>query len=75
MDIKKYIYGLGKLARLSADLMARATTAQKNDALIAIAENIQKYRPLLTKANNEDLKLAKEKNIEAALIYRLELTD
>ena len=75
MDIKKYIYGLGKLARLSADLMARATTAQKNDALIAIAENIQKYRPLLTKANNEDLKLAKEKNIEAALIDRLELTD
>ena len=75
MDIKKYIYGLGKLARLSADLMARATTAQKNDALIAIAENIQKYRPVLTKANNEDLKLAKEKNIEAALIDRLELTD
>ena len=75
MDIKKYIYGLGKLARLSADLMARATTAQKNNALIAIAENIQKYRPVLTKANNEDLKLAKEKNIEAALIDRLELTD
>ena len=75
MDIKKYIYGLGKLAKVSAELMARATTAQKNNALIAIAENIQKYRPLLTKANNEDLKLAKEKNIEAALIDRLELTD
>ncbi len=75
MDIKKYIYGLGKLAKVSADLMARATTAQKNNALIAIAENIQKYRPVLTKANNEDLKLAKEKNIEAALIDRLELTD
>ncbi|MDB9751914.1 glutamate-5-semialdehyde dehydrogenase [Gammaproteobacteria bacterium] len=75
MDIKKYIYGLGKLAKVSAELMARATTAQKNNALIAIAENIQKYRPVLTKANNEDLKLAKEKNIEAALIDRLELTD
>jgi glutamate-5-semialdehyde dehydrogenase len=75
MDIKKYIYGLGKLAKVSAELMARPTTAQKNNALIAIAENIQKYRPVLTKANNEDLKLAKEKNIEAALIDRLELTD
>ena len=75
MDIKKYIYGLGKLAKVSAELMARATTAQKHNALIAIAENIQKYRPVLTKANNEDLKLAKEKNIEAALIDRLELTD
>ena len=75
MDIKKYIYGLGKLAKVSAELMARATTAQKNNALIAIAENIQKYRPVLTKANNEDLKHKKKKNIEAALIDRLELTD
>ena len=75
MDIKKYIYGLGKLAKVSAELMARATTAQKNNALIAIAENIQKYRPVLTKANNEDLKQKKKKNIEAALIDRLELTD
>ncbi|GJM04412.1 MAG: gamma-glutamyl phosphate reductase [marine bacterium B5-7] len=75
MDIKQYMQGLGQLARASAGLMARATTAQKNDALIAIADNIQKHRAILTKANAEDLKLAKEKNLEAALVDRLELTD
>jgi len=67
--------GLGQLARASAGLMARATTAQKNNALAAIAENIQKHRSVLTKANSEDLKLAKEKKLESALVDRLELTD
>lgn len=75
MDIKQYMQGLGQLARASAGLMARATTAQKNNALAAIAENIQKHRSVLTKANSEDLKLAKEKKLESALVDRLELTD
>jgi len=75
MDIKQYMQGLGQLARASAGLMARATTAQKNNALVTIAENIQKHRAVLTKANAEDLKLAKEKNLESALLDRLELTD
>ncbi|MFT5396317.1 MAG: glutamate-5-semialdehyde dehydrogenase [Gammaproteobacteria bacterium] len=75
MDIKQYMQGLGQLARASAGLMARATTAQKNNALVAIAENIHKHRAVLTKANAEDLKLAKEKNLESALLDRLELTD
>ena len=64
MDIKKYMLDVGKLARASAGMMARATTAQKNNALHAI-----------TKANEEDLKTAKEKNLDSALVDRLELTD
>ncbi len=75
MDINKYISDLGKLARASAGLMARATTAQKNNALHAIAENIIKHRSILSKANKEDLKAAKDKNLESALVDRLELTD
>ena len=75
MDIKQYMLNLGQHARASAGLMARATTAQKNNALNAIAENIVKHRQALAKANNEDLKTAKEKNLESALVDRLELTD
>ncbi len=75
MDIKKYMLEVGQLARASAGLMARATTAQKNNALHAIAENIIKHRSALAKANEEDLNAAKEKNLESALIDRLELTD
>ena len=75
MDIKQYMLDLGQRARASAGLMARATTAQKNNALNAIAENIIKHRGALAKANEEDLKAAKEKNLESALVDRLELTD
>jgi len=75
MDIKKYMLEVGQLARASAGMMARATTAQKNNALHAIAENIIKHRAALAKANAEDLKAAKEKNLESALVDRLELTD
>jgi glutamate-5-semialdehyde dehydrogenase len=75
MDINKYMLELGQRARASAGLMARATTAQKNNALNAIAENIIKHRQALAKANDEDLKAAKKKNLESALVDRLELTD
>ena len=75
MDIKQYMLDLGQRARASAGLMARATTAQKNNALNAIAENIIKHRGALAKANEEDLKAAKEKQLESALVDRLELTD
>jgi glutamate-5-semialdehyde dehydrogenase len=75
MDIKQYIQGLGQLAKASAGMMARASTAQKNKALIAIAENIHKHRAVLTKANEQDIALAKEKNLEPALLDRLVLTE
>lgn len=75
MDIKQYMLDLGQRARASAGLMARATTAQKNNALNAIAENIIKHRGAVAKANEEDLKAAKEKKLESALVDRLELTD
>jgi glutamate-5-semialdehyde dehydrogenase len=75
MDIKHYMQELGQLARSSAGLMARATTAQKNKALIAIAENINKQRSILIKANEEDLKLAQEKKLDTALLDRLVLTE
>lgn len=75
MDIKQYMQGLGQLARASAGMMARASTAQKNNALEAIADNIHKHRSNLTKANEQDLQLAKEKNLDPALLDRLVLND
>ena len=75
MDIKQYMQGLGQLAKASAGMMARASTAQKNKALIAVAENIHKHRAVLTKANEQDIALAKEKNLEPAQLDRLVLTE
>jgi glutamate-5-semialdehyde dehydrogenase len=75
MDIKQYMQSLGQLARASAGMMARATTAQKNNALAAIAETIIKHSSALTKANEQDLQSAKEKNLDATLLDRLVLTE
>ena len=75
MDIKQYIKETGQKASAAAGMMARANTAQKNEALIAIANSILQHKTALTKANQEDLKTAKEKNLESALLDRLELTD
>ncbi len=75
MDIKQYMQGLGQRAKVSARVMVQATTTQKNNAVIAIADNIQEHRVALIKANVEDLKRAKANNLDATLLDRLELTD
>ncbi len=75
MDIKQYMQELGQLARASAGMMACATTVQKNNAIDAIAETIIKHRSTLNKANEQDLQSAREKNLDAALLDRLVLTE
>lgn len=75
MDIKQYMLALGQSAKVAAELMARATTAQKNKALHCIAENIHQHRVALIQANEQDLQIAKDKNIGTALLDRLMLND
>ena len=75
MDINKYMLDMGKCAKAAAGMMARASTAEKNNALFEIAESILKHHAALIKANEEDIKTAKENNIDAALLDRLVLTE
>ena len=75
MDIQKYMLDLGKRAMASAGMMARASTANKNNALREIAENILKHHAALSKANDQDLQAAKENNLDTALLDRLVLTE
>lgn len=65
---------LGSRARAASREIAKATTAQKNEALLGIADAIDRNRAQLLEANREDLKAAEAKNLEPALIDRLELT-
>ncbi len=55
--------------------IGRASTAQKNQALIAIADRIGEQAEGLKKTNALDLAAGKEKGLDAALLDRLELTD
>ena len=75
MDIETYITDLGSRARAAAREISSATTAQKNAALLSIADAINEGRKSLLESNKEDLIAGEKKGLDAALQDRLELTE
>lgn len=75
MNVAEYMQTLGKQARVASRAMARSSTKDKNNALIAIAAEIQNQRALLRAANAEDMARGQENGLDSALLDRLELTD
>ncbi|PUB89571.1 MAG: glutamate-5-semialdehyde dehydrogenase [gamma proteobacterium symbiont of Ctena orbiculata] len=73
-DLASYMDTLGREARQASRVLASAATAQKNRALEAIAEELDKSREVLAAENGKDLRAGAEKGLEAALLDRLELT-
>lgn len=73
-DLQAYMTDLGRRARAASAMIAKATTGQKNAALIAIAERIDSARETLLAANAQDMAAGREKGLDAALLDRLELT-
>lgn len=65
---------LGESARRAARGMARATSAQKNDALRTLAGLLRSEAPLLTAANARDLENARREGLSEAFIDRLSIT-
>ena len=74
-EIETYMLNLGMQARAASREIARATTGQKNDALLAIAAAIDESRAELMKANAIDMQAGREKQLDAALLDRLELNE
>ena len=74
-DIEAYMIKLGSQARAASRQISKATTAQKNHALLAIADAIDSGRGQLLSANQLDLEAGREKPLESALLDRLELTE
>ena len=66
---------VGQAAREASRAIGRASTAQKDQALNAIADRIGEQSENLKEANKLDLAAGKEKGLDAALLDRLELTD
>lgn len=64
---------LGQQARDAASTLAIASTAQKNAALRAIADQLSQHRAEILAANAKDISAAQATNLEAALIDRLTL--
>ncbi|HTJ96837.1 MAG TPA: glutamate-5-semialdehyde dehydrogenase [Rhodocyclaceae bacterium] len=73
-NIAEYMQGVGKAARAASRAIARASTATKNNALLAIAANIKAREAELLAANAKDLEAARANGLEPAMVDRLTLT-
>ncbi|MGB1237550.1 MAG: glutamate-5-semialdehyde dehydrogenase [Pseudomonadales bacterium] len=75
MNIKEYMTSLGQRARTAADFVASADCAQKNTALLNIADALDTNRQALIDANREDLQRGAEKGLDDAMLDRLKIDD
>lgn len=66
---------IGRLARQASREMLRASGAQKAQALLAMSAGLAEQRKALQASNQLDLDAARARNIEAALLDRLTLSD
>ena len=73
-DVPGYMRGVGALARDAARELARASTAQKNAALMHAATAIEKNSALILAENARDVARAREAGHDAAFVDRLLLT-
>ena len=73
MKLKDKILKIGKNAKIASKELAKTSSQTKNDALLAMAQNINNEKKIILEANKEDVNNAKENNISEAFIDRLEL--
>src|SRR5437016_2985846 len=66
---------MAKQARTAARALAKLTTSEKNDCLIAMADALEQNRDDLKKANARDLETAAQLGLSAAMLDRLRLDD
>ncbi|MGE0859013.1 MAG: glutamate-5-semialdehyde dehydrogenase [Gammaproteobacteria bacterium] len=72
-DVVTYVEGVARAAREASRLLARATSAQKNAALAAIAARLRAEADAILAANRADVEAATTAGLDAALIERLSL--
>lgn len=71
----EYMQQVGQQARSASTQLAKASTQQKNQVLLAIYEELTSAKTDILSANAIDLQHGKNKHLEPALLDRLELTN
>ncbi len=74
LDVTEYMHLVGRGARAASRQIARASTATKNEALLAIADTLIKRDAHILEENAADVRDAKKADLAAPLIDRLTLT-
>jgi len=75
MNVKAYMTTLGEQARKASRALVRATTNEKNAALLAMAAEIENSAESLKMENAKDLENGKANGLDDAMLDRLALTD
>jgi glutamate-5-semialdehyde dehydrogenase len=75
MTLLEQMTQLGRQAKAASRQLARLTTAQKNGALLAMAEALERKSAAIQKANAEDLEKAEDAGLAAPMLERLKLDD
>jgi glutamate-5-semialdehyde dehydrogenase len=70
-DIAAYIKDLGLRARIASRAMSKASTAAKNEALLATAKAVRSHSALILQANAKDVAHAMANHLDQAFIDRL----
>jgi glutamate-5-semialdehyde dehydrogenase len=73
-SLTDYMQTLGQQARAAARVLSGAPTEKKNAALSCIYDALEAGRQHILGANDKDMQRGRERNLEAALLDRLELT-
>ncbi|MBT8571564.1 glutamate-5-semialdehyde dehydrogenase [Polynucleobacter paneuropaeus] len=73
-SIKQMMQEIGQRARVASRAMARASSEQKNQALIQIAKVIRESATEILQVNSLDVEQAKQNSQDAAFIDRLTMT-
>src|SRR5882724_3784373 len=75
MTLTDQMAQLAKQAKAASRELARLTTSEKNECLIAMADALEQNRDDLNKANARDMETAAQSGISSAMLDRLRLDD
>lgn len=74
-DTRQYVRDAAAAAKQAFYLMAQAGAAQKDAALLRMAELLKQHEAAILAANSQDMENAAAKGLESALLDRLKLTE
>lgn len=66
---------LGKQAKKASYLLSQATTKEKNNALIVMAEALKKHKEKIIEANKKDVDAAQDNGVKDSMVDRLILNN
>jgi glutamate-5-semialdehyde dehydrogenase len=75
MNIEAFVVNKAREAKEGARVFAKASSRQKNSALVKMAEALKKRAKELITENRKDIKFAQKKGLSKALIDRLTLNE